>query len=148
VVVVDVASRRKFLKGFGLLGAVVAGASAPVIIERTKEVQVPLPFPKSDPNVIAKIEEQTPATITLLSKYGEIAPPPPPVAINNNGYGVISNGSYITTATPNFGSFSISSGDKKFVPGTEKEVSVKMVPGPDGELYLNVNGTWKKVLTA
>jgi hypothetical protein len=61
---------------------------------------------------------------------------------------LISNGSYITTATPNFGSFSINSGDKKFVPGTEKEVSVKMVPGPDGELYLNVNGTWKKVLTA
>ena len=80
----DVANRRKFLKGFGLLGAVVAGASAPVIIEKTREVQVPLPFPKSDPKVVAQIVEQTPATITLLSKYGEIAPPPPSVAFTNN----------------------------------------------------------------
>jgi hypothetical protein len=37
---------------------------------------------------------------------------------------------------------------KNFVPGTENQQSVKMVPGPDGELYLNINGQWKRVLTA
>ena len=60
----------------------------------------------------------------------------------------MSNGSggYFTSS-PNFGSLSINSNTKQFVPGTEKSVSVKMVPGPDGELYINVNGKWKRVIT-
>ena len=36
---------------------------------------------------------------------------------------------------------------KKFVEGTETTQSVKMVPGPDGELYVQINGQWKKLLT-
>jgi hypothetical protein len=46
------------------------------------------------------------------------------------------------------GNIKVGLSGKKFVPGTEKHVDVKLVPGPDGELYLNINGQWKKVLTA
>lgn len=35
----------------------------------------------------------------------------------------------------------------QYVPGTEKKVSVGLKPGPDGELYLKVNGKWRKVVT-
>jgi hypothetical protein len=45
------------------------------------------------------------------------------------------------------GNIQVGLNTKKFIPGTENQVNVKMVPGPDGELYLNVNGQWKKVLT-
>lgn len=27
------------------------------------------------------------------------------------------------------------------------KVSVKMTPGPDGEMYLNVNGKWRRIVT-
>ena len=35
----------------------------------------------------------------------------------------------------------------KYIPGTEKHVFVKLIAGPDGELYLGMDGQWKKVLT-
>ena len=28
-----------------------------------------------------------------------------------------------------------------------KETSVSMVPGPDGEMYLNINGKWRRIVT-
>lgn len=34
-----------------------------------------------------------------------------------------------------------------YVPGTMKVAQVGMVAGPDGELYLNINGKWRKVVT-
>jgi hypothetical protein len=35
----------------------------------------------------------------------------------------------------------------EFVPGTVEQVDVSFKPGPDGELYLKVNGKWRKVVT-
>lgn len=35
----------------------------------------------------------------------------------------------------------------RYVPGTKKDVTVGMNVGPDGELYLKVNGKWRKVVT-
>jgi hypothetical protein len=37
--------------------------------------------------------------------------------------------------------------EPKYVPGTRKEVAVGMNVGPDGELYLKVNGKWRKIVT-
>jgi hypothetical protein len=36
---------------------------------------------------------------------------------------------------------------QEFVPGTVEQVDVSFKPGPDGELYLKVNGKWRKVVT-
>ena len=41
----------------------------------------------------------------------------------------------------------ISSQEPQYVPGTRKEVTIGMNVGPDGELYLKVNGKWRKVVT-
>lgn len=137
------------------------GAATPVVIEKVRETQVPTPVAGVDPNIIKQIEEICPANVTFKSTYGEIAPPPPPPPPTNGmsfytvgsggtiGYNEVmrldSSGNLgIGTSSP-YGNLY---GGKRFVPGTEKQVSVSMVPGPDGELYIKVNGQWKKVLTA
>jgi len=143
--------RRKFLRNGGLLGFLAMGATAaPVVVEKIKEVPVPVPAPvvTADPNVIAMLEKQAPAVLQLQATYGEIAPPPPPPVYN--GMYAISGGN-IGQERMRFcsdGNTLLLMNQKQFVPGTESQQSVKMVPGPDGELYLNINGQWKKVLTA
>jgi hypothetical protein len=143
--------RRKFLRSGGLLGFLAMGAAAaPVVVEKIKEVPVPVPAPvaTADPTVIAVLEEQAPATLCLLATYGEIAPPPPPPTYNGiYAIGSSSMGQERMRISSD-GSTTMLINGKNFVPGTEKQQSVKMVPGPDGELYLNINGQWKKVLTA
>jgi hypothetical protein len=149
----SVAQRRNFLKGFGLVGAVASGFYAPVVIEKVKEVSAPVPL--ADPKILAQIAEQAPATLTLTSTYGEVAPPPPPKPYcPESPYVFIGSDSSFTSSSSLYvmqeasGGLCVNNTKTKFVPGTEKQVDVKMVPGPDGELYLNVNGVWKKVLTA
>ena len=153
----DVSKRRGFLKGFGLIGAVAAGVSAPVVIEKVREVQLPPITPTVDPKIISQIEEINPSTLSLSQTYGEIEPPRPPPVVHNpfgssGGY-IVSNGGIGSTQTGSAlvlghdGNIKVGLSGKKFVPGTEKHVDVKLVPGPDGELYLNINGQWKKVLT-
>ena len=130
------------------------GAAAPVVIEKIRETQVPAPLAGVDPNIIKQIEEVCPANVTFCSTYGEIAPPPPPPPISNSmgfyavGSSIGYNGYNEVMRIDSSGNLGIGSSSKRFVPGTEKQVSVKMVPGPDGELYINVNGQWKKILTA
>ena len=50
------------------------------------------------------------------------------------------------TITPT-NKLSVFSQSPDFVPGTAKQVDVSFKPGPDGELYLKVNGKWRKVVT-
>jgi hypothetical protein len=143
--------RRKFLRNGGLLGAFALGATTPVLAEKIREIQVPAPLAGVDPNIIKQIEQVGPANVTFTSTYGEIAPPPPPPPPSNgmSFYTVGSNIGYTEVMRiDSSGNLGIGGINKRFVPGTEKQVSVKMVPGPDGELYINVNGQWKKVLTA
>jgi hypothetical protein len=120
--------------------------AAPVVIEKIKEV--PVPVAVADPKVLALLEEQAPPTLCLMATYGEIAPPPPPPAYN--GMYAISGGNFgqERMRIASDGSTTLLINGKNFVPGTENHQSVKMVPGPDGELYLNINGQWKRVLTA
>jgi hypothetical protein len=122
-------SRRDFFrggaKGAGLLGAFAAGLAAPIVIEKTKEIHVKTlepSVPTVDPKVVEKIKESAPSGILELHRtYGEIAPPEP-----NSSPFVI---------TP------------KLVPGTETNVRVGMMVGPDGQLYVRVKDDWKRVLT-
>lgn len=157
-------ARRGFLKGFGLLGAVVAGYNAPNVIAKESK-PVPLSVidntPKVDPEIIAQIESINPSTLSLTQTYGEIEPPKPPPAVQvpfgTSGSYIVSNGGTIGSSGSSYvnsalvlghdGNIKVGLSGKKFVPGTEKHVDVKLVPGPDGELYLNINGQWKKVLT-
>lgn len=144
-------ARRSFLKGFGLLGAVVAGAAAPVVVEAaTKEVPVPLPTPKIDKDVLKVLEEQAPPTLTLQATYGEVAPPPPPPSYS--GYYMFDGNVGIGSSQERLrlcadGSTTMLFNQKKFVPGTEQQQTVSLVPGPDGELYIRIGDTWKRVLT-
>jgi len=144
--------RRKFLRSGGILGFLAMGAAAaPVVVEKIRETQVPAPVAGVDPNIIKQIEEICPANVTFTSTYGKIAPPPPPPQFNGSSFFVVgsSGGSYNEVMRiDSTGNLGIGGSTKRFVPGTEKQVSVKMVPGPDGELYINVNGQWKKILTA
>jgi len=144
--------RRKFLRNGGLLGMFAMGAATPIVIEKIRETQVPVPVAGVDPNIIKQIEEICPANVTFTSTYGEIAPPPPPPPSYGSSFYTIGSGGNIgyneVMRIDSSGNLGIGGSSKRFVPGTEKQVSVKMVPGPDGELYINVNGQWKKVLTA
>ena len=119
-------SRRKFFKGAGLVGAFATGLMAPVVIREVKEVNAPKPT--VNPEVISEIEKTSASTLVLARTYGEVKPPEPHCP----------DSPYVMCIGPN---------QNQFVPGTEKHVDVKMIPGPDGELYLNINGVWKRVLT-
>ena len=151
--------RRGFVKGFGLFSAVLAGAAvvrAESAAPQLGNSVVPVPTSSAvskaiDPAIISLIEEQASNHLQLTHTYGEIAPPPPPLPSSLNGSVLISN--WATGSSASFlqinanGGVNIGGKNKQFVPGTENEVSVKMVVGPDGELYLNVNGQWKRILT-
>jgi len=143
--------RRNFVKGFGLLSAVLAGgvtASTPSREPVLDSPAVPNPdlTPVSeaiDPSIVAQLEEDS-TNLSLTRTYGEIAPPEPQPP---GHYLFGSSGGEVMRITSG-GGLMIGGVGKKFVPGTEKQVDVKMAPGPDGELYLNLNGKWKRVLTA
>jgi len=154
--------RRGFVKGFGLFSAVLAGAAvvrAESAAPQLGNSVVPVPTSSAvskaiDPAIISLIEEQATNHLQLTHTYGEIAPPPPPVErmrFGSDGSVLVSD--WTTGSSASFlqinanGGVNIGGKNKQFVPGTENEVSVKMVVGPDGELYLNVNGQWKRILT-
>ena len=151
--------RRGFVKGFGLFSAVLAGAAvvrAESAAPQLGNSVVPVPTSSAvskaiDPAIISLIEEQASNHLQLTHTYGEIAPPPPPLPSSLNGSVLISD--WTTGSSASFlqinanGGVNIGGKNKQFVPGTENEVSVKMVVGPDGELYLKVRDQWKRVLT-
>lgn len=155
-------TRRKFIRGAGFLGLLAAGAvgarettAVPIVVN--EHTHIHNKTPEVDPNMVKMIEEINPSCIQLTSTYGEIAPPPPPPKPSNY---IGTDGklySTVTVSAPTWattgltlnsnGSLVVRPNNKEFVEGTEKTIDVKLVPGPDGELYLNVNGQWKKVLT-
>ena len=151
--------RRGFVKGFGLFSAVLAGAAvvrAESAAPQLGNSVVPVPTSANvgkaiDPAIISLIEEQASNHLQLTHTYGEIAPPPPPLPSSLNGSVLVSD--WTTGSSASFlqinanGGVNIGGKNKQFIPGTENEVSVKMVVGPDGELYLKVRDQWKRILT-
>lgn len=112
------ASRRNFAKGLGLTGLFLAGiAGYREVKERIVYKQDELPTKE-----LETILEKKPV-LQLKATYGEELPP------QQSSYG---NYFFVGTG-PNY------------KPGTEKHVSVNIVPGPDGKLYVKENDTWRKI---
>lgn len=55
------------------------------------------------------------------------------------------NATYGTPKPQDTNTFYIQGWGQDYVEGTKKEVSVQIVPGPDGKLYVKENDTWRKI---
>ena len=111
--------RRSFAKGFGLASLAVAGFAG------YKEVKERIVY-KQDELPTKELEEQlnTKPVLQLRATYGEELPPVKLYGTENT---------YIFNIGP------------KYKPGTEKNISVNLVPGPDGKLYVKENDIWRKI---
>jgi hypothetical protein len=111
-------SRRSFAKSLGLVGLLAVG------VEGYKQVKERIVY-KQDELPAAELEKQLEGkpVLQLQATYGEELPPQQSI------YG---NYFFIGTG-PNY------------KPGTEKRISVKIVPGPDGKLYVKENDTWRRM---
>jgi len=111
-------TRRNFFKYLGLAGGVAGGGI----------VAAAAVLPDSEKtSAIQQMEQQTSSNIQLTQKYGLEAPR--------------------SDILPLYSNLAIHPNKKKFIPGTEKDVAVTMNVGPDGELYLKINGKWRRIVT-
>ena len=120
-------TRRKFFKVLGLAGGVATGgvvAAAAV-----------LPNPENR-EVIDKIKKNKEGTLSFHTTYGEEVKEKMRLSSDHT--------LHLGTTTP---SQKLYVYEPNYVPGTTKQVTVDFKPGPDGELYLKVNGKWRKIVT-
>ncbi len=112
-------SRRNFAKSLGLVGLLAVG------VEGYKQVKERIVY-KQDELPTAELEKQLEGkpVLQLQATYGEEIPPA-------KLYGT--NSMYIFSTGPTY------------KPGTENRVSVNIVPGPDGKLYVKENDSWRKI---
>ena len=112
-------SRRSFAKSLGLVGLLAVG------VEGYKQVKERIVY-KQDELPTAELEKQLEGkpVLQLNATYGEEVPPA-------MLYGT--NSMYVFSTGPTY------------KPGTENRVEVKIVPGPDGKLYVKENGSWRKI---
>lgn len=112
-------SRRNFAKSLGLAGLFVAGVAG------YKEVKERIVY-KQDELPTAELEKQLEGkpVLQLQATYGEELPEQL-LSSENGKYFYFSN--------------------QRYKPGTEKNVRVNIVPGPDGKLYVKENDTWRKI---
>jgi len=108
--------RRSFAKTLGLIGLLSVGVKG--YQEATKIVYRGDEFPTQD---LEKQLEKKPV-LQLMATYGT---PKPKTAWQNQ---------YMVTGW-----------GEDYIEGTKKEVSVQIVPGPDGKLYVKENDTWRKI---
>lgn len=111
-------SRRDFAKGLGLAGLFLAGVAG------YREVKERIVY-KQDELPTAELEKQLDGkpVLQLSATYGEVIPTPTYYGTNM----------YVFSSGPNY------------KPGTEKNVKVNIVPGPDGKLYVKENDIWRKI---
>ena len=112
--------RRSFAKTLGLVGLLSIG------VKGYQEVTERIVY-KEDELPTAELEKQLEGkpVLRLVATYGEEIPVP------RYTFG---DGQYYTFYT-----------GPTYKEGTKKEVSVRMVPGPDGKLYVKENDTWRKI---
>jgi uncharacterized membrane-anchored protein len=111
--------RRNFAASLGLLGLIGVG------VKGYQEVKERIVY-KQDELPTKELEKQLEGkpVLQLMATYGTPKPKP---AYNMNQYYFV-NGS-----------------GQDYVEGTKKEVSVQIVPGPDGKLYVKENDTWRRM---
>ncbi len=121
------ATRRNFFKYLGLAGGVATGgvvAAAAVL-------------PNSDSKkIVDEINENKGTSLSIHTTYGEEVKE----RMHLDSSGTLQTGA----VTP---SQSLYVYETKYVPGTRKDVIVGLKPGPDGELYLKINGKWRRIVT-
>ena len=129
------ASRRNFFKYLGLAGGVAAGgavAAASVLPDTSKKKCI---------EQIEKNIKNSGYSIQFTDTYGEEKKERVRISSNGNwGIGTNKDMGSIYNETYVFHK-------PQYVPGTETQVSVGMKAGPDGELYLKVNGKWRRMVT-
>lgn len=124
--------RRSFLKGFGLLGVVVAGASAShaaanLVSESTSGVlpsnvnPVHEPVVESAPDITHLAPPSNATTLQINGSYGE--PPKPVAPVSNWGESIYSFAPINRTVTN----------------------SVAMTVGKDNRLWMKVDDKWRRV---
>jgi hypothetical protein len=107
--------RRSFAKSLGLVGLVAVGVSG------YKEAKERIVYKQDElPTKELEAQLEKKPVLQLNVTYGEELPPP-------------TNGIFFVGLGPNY------------KPGTEKQVRVNLVPGPDGKLYVKENDIWRKI---
>ena len=138
--------RRRFIKGFGLLGLALSGAAAArqavsntgVIGVSTGTNNVPAVI---SPPVVEDIAHLAPLGKINLQLTADNTPPPPPpvesIKIHKN-----EDGSWITTTTvgSSYSYPSILNNGRK-----ETDNTVTMSVGKDNRLWIKVGDTWRRV---
>lgn len=120
-------TRRNFFRYLGLAGGVAAGGA----------VAAATALPNSDSKkIIDQIDKNSGTSLSIHTTYGEEVQERMRLSADQT--------LHIGTTTP---SQSLYVYDRKYVPGTRKDVIVGLKPGPDGELYLKTNGKWRKIVT-
>lgn len=142
-------NRRKFLGQGGIIGAFIGGvASAPIVIEKIKEIRVEPEIQTIDPTVEAKLDASDSSSVTLqLSRtYGEFEDGEEDMP--SNSFLISPQNDVVRMKVPREGPIQVySNSGKKMKKETMHESSVGIVPGPDGKLYVKINGKWQRVLT-
>ncbi len=123
----SMATRRNFFKYLGLAGGVAAGGAvaAASVLPNTESKEV-----------VDEIAKNKGTSLSFHTTYGEELKEP--MRLDSSG------ALYLGTSAP---SQKLYVYEPKYVPGTRKDVIVGLKPGPDGELYLKVNGKWRKIVT-
>jgi len=121
------ATRRSFFKYLGLAGGVAGGgivAAAAVLPDSENK------------KIVDEIGKNNGTSLSIHTTYGEEVKEQ--LRLDNSG------ALHLGTVTP---SQKLYVYEPKYVPGTRKDVNVGLKPGPDGELYLKINGKWRRIVT-
>jgi hypothetical protein len=114
--------RRNFFKYLGLAGGAAAGGAI---------TAASLVASSANSEAVKQIEDGNHSSITLTQDYGKSD-----LSFANNyteAFRLDSNGElHLGTIAPTT---------------KLKTLSIDMVPGPDGELYLKTNGKWRRIVT-
>jgi hypothetical protein len=114
-------TRRNFAKTLGLVGLVAIGVEG--YQQATKIIYKQDELPTKE---LEALLEKKPI-LQLNATYGEEVP------------------NYTDYSTGNGGTYRVMGMGTKYKEGTEVNVKVNIVPGPDGKLYVKENDTWRKI---
>ena len=148
--------RRGFLKGFGLAGVVLGGASGGYIAATREIANVASANVATDHSSVHDIEAAsgTPDIAHLAPKEGATSlvitgdnrPPPPPAPVQSwSGFNIPSehNGYMMSCSTTAQSTLTISSSNP--CPDSERN-KVAMAVGKDDRLWIRVGDQWKRVV--